>query len=100
MLSEDNFSKPAYIGLIKCVLAGIILFNRRRSGEAAKLELSTVERTGWIDNQSKIVNKSISPEIEKSLSTIEKQLVKKLVRIETLGTYFLFFAHDYLSSFS
>ena len=45
-LHENSFDEEAYSQLAKCVLAALILFNRRRSGEVEKLLLSTVKAAG------------------------------------------------------
>ena len=83
-LKENPDDVNAYSELAKSLLAFLIMFNRRRSGETAKLELSTIQRSGLLDNPVP-ENSGISEEVMKSLTSFEKTLVKKLKRIETLG---------------
>lgn len=69
-------SKNSWENLSRIVLTTVILFNRRRSGEAERLEVETYL------NHDKT---ACQAEIEKSLTNLEKQLVNNLTLIETSG---------------
>lgn len=71
---KRRYSYSAYRDLLEYTLAALILFNKRRGGEAAKLLLTTyTNRHLW--------RKKSNKEIVQSLSTVEKKLVKRLVTI-------------------
>lgn len=64
--------------LAEVVLSRIILFNKRRSGEASKLLLKEyVNRPNW--------NSEITGELEQSLSLTEKKLASSMTLIQTRG---------------
>ena len=68
----------AYAELVQLTLAQVILFNRKRSGEAERMRLA--------DYQTAIsANVEPSTEVEASLSKFEVHLCKTHMRIETKG---------------
>jgi hypothetical protein len=79
-LVETNGNAEAYGQLIETCLSQIILFNRRRSGEAQWVKQSEVE-----DALKNAHCGGDDPDMEKSLSAFEKRLFKTHVRIETKG---------------
>jgi len=76
-LAQENSDINAYRNLCSSTLANLILLNRRRSGEASKLQLNHVEslQSGTIMND----------EVKKSLSKFELQLCKTYKRVEIRG---------------
>ena len=67
---EECYSYSVYRNLLEYVLAALILFNKRRGGEASKLLLSAyIDRRSW--------RNSSNEEIVGSLSEIEKKLVQR-----------------------
>ena len=76
-LGKDSFPQKVWERLSEVSLARIILFNRRRTGEASKMKL--MEFTQGLE--SDIHN----DDVLKELSTFEKALCKHLDRIEVIG---------------
>lgn len=75
---EHNPSNKIWTRLATLVLARIILFNKRRSGEAAKMKMSDyISRPSWTDQNTE--------ELRDSLTPIEKKLTESLVVVETEG---------------
>ena len=74
ILAQENSDVNAFRNLCSSTLANLILLNRRRSGEASKLQLKHVEslQSGSIMND----------EVKKSLSKFELQLCKTYKRLE------------------
>ena len=68
-----------YRQLAKVLLAKIILFNRKRQGEASLLLVEDFQRA--LQNQHKAFN----PDIFNSLDAVEQRLVKSMFRIEFVG---------------
>lgn len=66
-----------YSSLCKLVLAQIILFNRKRSGEAARLKKDAFIKC--------CLSNDMDPEVERSLTKFEKHLCKTHLRVETRG---------------
>uniref|UniRef100_K1PTK9 Uncharacterized protein n=1 Tax=Magallana gigas TaxID=29159 RepID=K1PTK9_MAGGI len=66
-----------YSNLIEILLAQIILFNRRRSGEAQRIKIEDLENG--------LQNNSLDEEIKKSLSSFEQELCSTHKRIEIKG---------------
>jgi hypothetical protein len=67
---RQQFSYSVYRNLLEYTLAALILFNKRRGGEASKLLLNSyTERRNW--------NSTSNKEIIASLTDIEKQLVQR-----------------------
>ena len=64
--------------MVTCTLAGIILLNRRRSGEVAKVKVVYF---------SKSVDDVVQDEVKKSLTPFEQELCKTLKRIEIRGKH-------------
>ncbi|KAL8608782.1 hypothetical protein ACOMHN_065519 [Nucella lapillus] len=71
----DNCSK--WRDLSEVTLAKIVLFNRRRGGEAERIEVEQVEQG--------LSGKNLQEDILNSLSKFEQALAKKLERIEIRG---------------
>ncbi|KAM9488366.1 uncharacterized protein Hap1MRO34_005317 isoform 1-T1 [Clarias gariepinus] len=69
-------SLSAYKTLNETVLAQVIIFNKRREGEASRLSLEAYKKAG---------TNPINKDIYESLSPLEKQLSKLLTRIEVRG---------------
>ncbi|XP_022089284.1 uncharacterized protein LOC110978529 [Acanthaster planci] len=63
--------------LCHSLLAHVVLFNRRRSGETERLLLGAYEKVE--------TNRDLQPEVFNSLGEVEKVLVQKLKRIEVRG---------------
>ncbi|XP_064621670.1 uncharacterized protein LOC135484280 [Lineus longissimus] len=77
--SKENCNVEVWSELCKTTLAQIIMFNRRRSGEASKLTLATY-------CQAKGAAASIgSSDVNEALSPLEKKLSASFLRIETRG---------------
>ena len=77
-LSEMAQDINAYVDIVQLTLAQVILFNRRRSGEAERMKLS--------DYETAVKNKTEpSREVQKSLSKFEVHLCKSHTRVETKG---------------
>lgn len=66
-----------YSNLIEILLAQIILFNRRRSGEAQRIKIEDLENG--------LQNNSLDEDIKKSLSSFEQELCSTHKRIEIKG---------------
>uniref|UniRef100_UPI001CD8A93E uncharacterized protein LOC122762853 n=1 Tax=Solea senegalensis TaxID=28829 RepID=UPI001CD8A93E len=71
-----HVTTTAYKTLSECLLAQIIVFNKKREGEASRLTLET-----YLNVDTGAVNKDIF----ETLSPVEKQLSRKLTRIVTRG---------------
>ncbi|KAF5899327.1 nucleoporin p54 isoform X1, partial [Clarias magur] len=69
-------SLTAYKTLNEAVLAQVIVFNKRREGEASRLSLEAYKKAG---------TNPINKDIYESLSPLEKQLSKLLTRVEVRG---------------
>ena len=77
-LSEMTQDINSYVDIVQLTLAQVILFNRRRSGEAERMKLS--------DYETAVKNKTEpSMEVQKSLSKFEVHLCKSHTRVETKG---------------
>ncbi|XP_065150392.1 uncharacterized protein [Paramisgurnus dabryanus] len=72
----EQMDLDAYKTLNESVLAQVIIFNKRREGEASRLTL---------DVYMKASTSAINEDIYKTLSPLEKQLSKLLTRIEIRG---------------
>ncbi|XP_063067616.1 uncharacterized protein LOC134459242 [Engraulis encrasicolus] len=75
-LDIDDESATAWKTLCEALLAKIILFNRRREGEAAKMLLETYTNR----NQA-----PVNADILSCLTKLEKHLISKLTRFEMRG---------------
>lgn len=75
-LSTDESDRVAWYELCRLTLVMVILFNRRRSGEASRILLSH-----YLDRSSSPIQEDVS----NALSEFEKALCKKLVRFEVEG---------------
>ena len=73
---RERVSTTAYKMLSESLLAQVIVFNKKREGEASQLTLET-----YLKADTGPVNK----DIYETLSTVEKQLSQKLTRIVTRG---------------
>ncbi|XP_070184642.1 uncharacterized protein [Littorina saxatilis] len=71
---EEKEIKAAWKSLAEVTLTQIILFNRRRSGEASRMKLVDLNQ-----------HETHDVDVFKSLSTFEKILCNKLTRIEIIG---------------
>ncbi|XP_056310878.1 uncharacterized protein LOC130222319 [Danio aesculapii] len=74
LAQEMNLS--AYKKLNEAVLAQVIIFNKRREGEASRLTLDTYKTAS---------SNAINEDIYSTLSPLEKELSKMLTRIEIRG---------------
>ena len=69
-LKAQNDNSECYQKLQKAILCRMIMFNRRRSGEASKIRLKDyLMRPDW--------RQSVNAEIYQSLGALEKQLVQR-----------------------
>lgn len=75
-LSSNNSDASAWRELSTAILVGLILFNRRRGGEPAALEINDFEKRR---------NGDMNDEIKKSLSAFELKLCSIFKRIEVRG---------------
>lgn len=73
---SKQFSLPAYKMLNETVLAQMIVFNKRREGEASRLTLEVYKNAS---------TNPINEDIYSTLSPLEKELSKLLTRIEVRG---------------
>ncbi|KAI4795630.1 hypothetical protein KUCAC02_029766 [Chaenocephalus aceratus] len=73
---SQQLSLPAYKQLNEAVLAQVIIFNKRREGEASRLTLDTYK---------KVNTTPINDDMYETLSPLEKELSKLLTRIEIHG---------------
>ena len=73
---QASASPAAYKKLNESLLAQVIIFNRRREGEASQLLLQT-----YLNRSQTSLNK----DVYNSLSPLEQKLSRKLTRIEILG---------------
>lgn len=74
---KKNWTEESYAEFAKICLAQVILFNRKRSGEAERMTVKGVhdsKRGGHVD-----------PVVKDSLSEFEKHLCKTHLRVEILG---------------
>ena len=62
--------------LAEVILARLILFNRKRQGEAGKLTRASFEKADRVE---------VQPDVEQSLSRVEKQLAETLRRVVIRG---------------
>ncbi|XP_030856052.1 uncharacterized protein LOC105446919 isoform X3 [Strongylocentrotus purpuratus] len=77
ILQEAQYpSGNTYASLAQAILADIVMFNRRRSGEVQRLKLDDISKAKFGDN---------NPEIMCCLSQWEQQLCKELTRLEIRG---------------
>lgn len=74
---HDHDSNEQYTQLTKLCLAKVILFNRRRAGEAQHLQVSSYLKAS--------VNATIDKDVRKSLSKFEQKLCDNHLRVETRG---------------
>lgn len=75
-LTQEQLSLTAYTTLNETVLAQVIIFNKRREGEASRLTLETYKKAS---------TNPINEDIDETLSPLEKELSKLLIRIEVRG---------------
>ncbi|XP_058478165.1 uncharacterized protein LOC131450066 [Solea solea] len=73
---EQQLSLTAYKVLNESILAQLIVFNKRREGEASRLTLEAYK---------KVNTNPINEDIYSTLSPLEKELSKQLTRIEVRG---------------
>lgn len=74
----ENLSSTNYTKLVSMTLARIIMFNKRRSGEAAKMTLSQYsKRPNWKDVGTE--------ELKQSLSPLENKLASVLSVVKIVG---------------
>lgn len=76
-LINQNFEIENWKRLSKILLARIILFNKRRSGEASKMTMQQ-----FFDSRNKIPENDV---IGSSLSVLEKNLFKQLHLVQIIG---------------
>ncbi|XP_072178107.1 uncharacterized protein [Diadema setosum] len=74
-LAADTSDSEAWNDLNEVTLAQITMFNRRRTGEMSKMKLSDYKNLDGLPDSTVI----------KSLSQLEKELCKKLSRVELVG---------------
>lgn len=74
-LAEDMSDSEAWNGLNEVTLAQVTMFNRRRTGEMFEMKLSDYKKINGIPDST----------VVKSLSQLEKELCKKLSRVELVG---------------
>ncbi|XP_071501222.1 uncharacterized protein [Diadema antillarum] len=74
-LAADTSDSEAWNDLNEVTLAQITMFNRRRTGEMSKMKLSDYKKLDGLPDSTVI----------KSLSQLEKELCKKLSRVELVG---------------
>lgn len=75
VIKNDKFDETAFKDLATSTLSSIIVFNRRRQGEASKLTLAHMDPK----------EDEINPEVLDSLTEFEKNLCKTMRRIEIRG---------------
>ena len=78
-LAHDGSDVKAWRNLCTATLSSILLLNRRRSGEVAKVRVVSLIDARKQDN--------VSDEIKKSLSAFEVELCKSLTRVEIRGKH-------------
>ena len=78
-LARNGSDVKAWRHLCTSTLASIILLNRRRSGEVAKVKVAVLTNMRKEDQ--------VSDEIKKSLSPFEVELCKSLTRVEIRGKH-------------
>lgn len=75
-LAQDNSDQPAWRDLCSSILASLILFNRRRQGEASKLEVAHIQE---------LKKGAPNDDVEKSLTPFERKLCEHFKRVEIRG---------------
>lgn len=74
---SDSDKLNSYTRLCKIVLAQVILFNRKRSGEAERLRKNDFLKCA--------INQKVDDDICKTLTVFEKTLCQTHLRVETRG---------------
>jgi hypothetical protein len=74
---RKNCQVEDYRRFAEICLAQIILFNRKRSGEAERLKLENF--------QSCVIDTEVDEDILSSLTPLEKEIIKSHKRVEILG---------------
>ncbi|RUS80545.1 hypothetical protein EGW08_011685 [Elysia chlorotica] len=77
-LLKQNQNAETWLRLAKITLANIILFNRKRSGEASRILISDFEKAKNNKSQPR-------DDVLESLSKVEKILVNNFLRVEIMG---------------
>lgn len=78
IISNEHITPEMWVKLASMTLSRVILFNKRRSGEAAKMTVEQYRlRPAW--------NNSGSEEMKNSLSDFEKTLASKLTIVQIMG---------------
>lgn len=77
-LGNKNNDVDAYRSLCSALLSSVILFNRRRSGEPAKMEIGNFESLTEGDA-------FVNDEVKESLTAFERKLCQSFKRIELRG---------------
>jgi len=77
-LGNDNTKVEDFRNLCTAVLSSVILFNRRRSGEPAKMEVNSFESLTKGDS-------FVNEEVKASLSSFERRLCLSFKRVEVRG---------------
>ena len=72
---ETNCKIQAYDTLNSTTLTSVLLFNRRRQGEASKMMVSDYTKKSTVGRQ----------DVVKSLSNVEQELCKMVTRVELVG---------------
>ncbi|KAJ8961938.1 hypothetical protein NQ314_005870 [Rhamnusium bicolor] len=77
-VESDNRDNQKWSRLATLCLARIILFNKRRSGEASKMKMSDyISRPSWEEQNTE--------EIRESLTPVEKKLAESMTMVEVEG---------------
>lgn len=76
-LEEDKENKETWLELAKTILCRIILFNKKRAGEASKMKTKDFREVEWASESS--------VELQNSFSELEKHLAKTLSLIQIRG---------------
>lgn len=74
---KKNWTEESYAEFAKICLAQVILFNRKRSGEAERMTVK-----GFHDSKR---GGHVDPVVKDTLSEFEKHLCKTHLRVEILG---------------
>ena len=74
---RKNSKKEEYRRFAEICLAQIILFNRKRSGEAERIKIEDFEKS--------VIDTEVDEEIIDSLTPLEKEIIKSHKRIEIVG---------------
>lgn len=78
LLTRQSSSKDAWYNLATLTLSRVILFNKRRGGEASRMQLSHyTTQTKWSDESTE--------EMQNTLSSFEKQLASELKLVQVPG---------------